>query len=227
MKKLFITPFILFILMMASHNSKAATYYVISGEPFTLAPATGSTSFLSYIWTIDPGVGQVLDTLNQASGGALTYVFGDSTAKTPTRHRVTLGVLQSLQGCLSELVEHTIIVLPKVEVTISASQESFCLNTPVNSTLTAKVTVTTGLDQFDVSLSPLAWTKDNTPLNGQVSDVLTVNAPGTYRALVSYVLPKTGEFVPTASKLVNSVIPGVKEILNNLPVPSVPAITLN
>lgn len=226
MKKFFITPFVFILFMMASYNSKAATYYVISGEPFTLAPATGSTSFLQYIWTIDPGVGQVLDTLNQASGGALTYVFGDSTASAPTRHRVTLGVLESLQGCLSELVEHTIIVLPKVTVSINSTQDSFCLNTPVNATLTASVNISSGVNEFGVTLSPLAWTKDGAPLDGQNSDVITVNSPGTYRALVSYILPTTGDFIPTASKLVNSVIPGVKEILNNLPVPSTPAITL-
>ena len=227
MKRVFTSFCAVMLLSLVSFTSKASTYYVISGQEFKLSPQAGS-SFLQYIWTIDPGTGQLLSTLDQASGGVLSHTFGNGTETTATVHKVTLGVLQQLQGCLSEVVEHTIIVLPKVTVTLTADKASFCENLAVDANLTAKISVTSGLQELGVTLSPLAWkngTADVEP--GTDPSILHVTTPGKYSAFVSYILPTAGNYVPTASKIVDSVIPGVVDILNNLPVPTAPIITLN
>ncbi|QRQ99542.1 hypothetical protein [Dyadobacter sandarakinus] len=227
MKKSIFTIFALLALLAFNTTSRAGTYYVVSGEPFSLAPASGSTSFFQYLWTLDPGTGQVIRTLDQASGGVLTHTFGDGTATSASLHKITLGVLTALDGCLSEVVEHTIIVLPKLTVSITADKENFCSNAAVNSKLTATVSAATGLDTYGVTLSPFAWKLGSNAVDGQTSSVLNVTAPGTYSALVTYVLPTTGSFIPTASKIAGAIVGGTKQILNNLPLPTAPAITLN
>ena len=227
MKRVFTSFCAVVLLSLVSFTSKASTYYVISGQEFKLSPQAGST-FVQYIWTINPGTGQLLSTLDEASGGVLTHTFGTGNETTATVHKVTLGVLQQLQGCLSEVVEHTIIVLPKVTVTLTADKTSFCENLAVNANLTAKVSVTAGLEELGVTLSPLAWKKGTTDVPaGTDPSILHVTTPGNYSAFVSYILPTVGNYIPTASKLAESVVPGVVEILNNLPIPTAPIITLN
>jgi hypothetical protein len=225
MKKVFTTLCLVFVMSSFANISRAGTYYVISGQPFSLTPAAGS-NFFQYLWTIDPGVGQTIQTLDQESNGVLTHTFSDATSS-PTLHKITLGVLEVLGGCLSEVVEHTIIVLPQLTVSITADKSNFCTNVPVNAELTATVTATTGLSTYSVSVSPFAWTKDGTTVSGQSASILTVTGAGNYGALVSYILPTTGTYAATASKLTNSVIGGTKQILNNLPIPTTPVITLN
>ncbi|WP_342085876.1 hypothetical protein [Dyadobacter sp. OTU695] len=225
MKRL--STILLAVLLFSSlaHVSKAGTYYVVNGESFSLSPAAGS-NFFQYLWTLDPGAGQTIQTLDQASGGVLTHTFSDATTA-PSIHKITLGVIEVLDGCLSDVVEHTVIVLPKLTVSVTADKENFCTDKTVTATLSATVSATTGLDTYGVTISPFAWSKGASVISGQSSSSLNVTEAGTYSALVSYVLPTVGDFIPTASKLTGSVIGGTKEILHNLPVPTVPAITLN
>nr|WP_295925530.1 hypothetical protein [uncultured Dyadobacter sp.] len=226
MKNLFATVCTVFVLLLMTNISKAGTYYVVNGESFSLSPAAGS-NFFQYIWTIDPGTGQILETLDNASGGVLSHTFSDAVSS-PAIHKVTLGVLQLAGGCLSELIEHTIIVLPKLTVSITADKENFCTDKDVSADLTATVSTTvTGLGTYGVTISPFAWSKGGALISGESNAVLHVTEDATYSALVSYVLPTTGTYQATASKLLNSVTAGTKTILHNLPVPTTPAITLN
>lgn len=225
MKKVFTILCAVFVMSLVSSVSRAGTYYVVNGKPFSLSPAAGS-NFLQYLWTLDPGTGQTIQTLDQASGGVLTHTFSDATSS-PTLHKITLGVLEAVGGCLSEVVEHTIIVLPQLTVSISADKSNFCTSLPVSAKLTATVSATTGLDTYNVTVSPFAWTKDGSPVTGETASLLTVTSSGNYGALVSYVLPTTGTYAATASKLVDSVVGGTKQILHSLPVPTTPVITLN
>jgi hypothetical protein len=225
MKKLFTTLLAVVFFTCLAQVSKAGTYYVVNGQSFSLSPANGS-NFYQYLWTLDPGAGQVIETLNQASGGVLTHTFSDA-ATSPSIHKITLGVIEVLDGCLSNVVEHTIIVLPTLTVSITADKENFCTDKTVAASLSATVSATTGLGTYGVTISPFAWSKGGSVISGETSSTLNVTEAGTYSALVSYILPTTGDFIPTASKLTGSVTAGTKEILHNLPVPTVPAITLN
>lgn len=225
MKKLFTTFLAVVLFSCLAQVSKAGTYYVVNGQSFSLSPAAGS-NFAQYLWTIDPGAGQTIQTLNQASGGVLTTTFSDAVSS-PTIHKITLGVLEVLDGCLSNVIEHTVIVLPKLTVSITADKENFCTDKAVAATLSATVSATTGLDTYGVTISPFAWSNGGTLISGQTGSTLNVTQAGTYSALVSYILPTTGDFIATASKLTGSVLGGTKEILHSLPVPTVPAITLN
>lgn len=214
----------------AFSESKAAnvvggTYYVVSGESFSLTPSV--TSLFQYKWLLDPGAGQVETLLGSATGGVFTKVFGDSTATSPVIHKLTLGVLSEVGGCLSDVIEHTIIVLPKIKVTIAADKENFCLGTPVSANLTATVTAVTGLGTYGVTLSPVKWVNGST--DAGTGNAIAVTSSGTYKALVEYILP-TGvgtPFLPTAFKLANAVTGITKTINNNLPLPVLPTITLN
>jgi len=220
------------VLFLASLTSKAAvipggTYYVISGESFSLTPAVAS--LFEYRWLLNPGANQEETILNTASAGIYNKILGTNTDTQVATHKLTFAVLGALDGCLSDIIEHTIIVLPKITVslTVPQGQDNFCLGLPVSTTLTASITAVTGLGTYGVTLSPFAWTKDDVGVDGQTSSTLAITSAGTYKALVSYVLPTTGGFIPTASKLLNAVNGVSKQIQNNLPLPVVPSITLN
>lgn len=233
MKKTLTSLCLSFALFVIAFSSKAAvipggTYYVISGESFSLTPAVAS--LFEYHWVLDPGAGQVSTVLNTASGGVYTKIFGTGAELGVETHKLTFGVLAAVDGCLSDLIEHTIIVLPKITVTLTTAdgKDNYCLGIPVSTTLTANVTAVTGLGTYGVTLSPFAWTKDASAVSGQTSSTLAITSAGTYKALVSYVLPIVGEtYAPTASKLLNAVNGIAKEIKNDLPLPVVPSISLN
>lgn len=233
MKKTFTSLCLSFALFVIGFSSKAAvipggTYYVISGESFSLTPAVAS--LFEYHWVLDPGAGQVATTLNTATGGVYSKIFGTGAELGVETHKLTFGVLEAVDGCLSDLIEHTIIVLPKITVSLTTAdgKDNYCLGIPVNTTLTANVTAVTGLGTYGVTLSPFAWTKDGSNVSGQTSSTLAITSAGTYKALVSYILPATGQpNAPTASKLLNAVNGVAKQIKNDLPLPVVPSITLN
>lgn len=225
MKKLFTTLLALVLFACLAQVSKAGIYYVVNGKSFSLSPAPGS-NFFQYIWTLDPGVGQTVETLDQASGGVLTHTFSDAVSS-PSIHKITLAVIEVFDGCLSNAVEHTVIVLPQLTVSITADKENFCTDKTVAATLSASVSATSGLGTYGVTISPFAWSTGGSVISGQTSSTLNVTQAGTYSCLVSYLLPSTGDYIPTASKLTGSVIEGTKEILHTLQVPTVPALTLN
>jgi hypothetical protein len=225
MKKCFTTFCILFALSTLSQVSKAGTYYVVNGESFSLSPAAGS-SFFQYIWTIKTGAVQTIETLNEASGGVLSHTFSDA-GTSPTLHTISLGVIQVLDGCLSEVVLDTIIVLPKLTVSVTADKLNFCTDKAVDATLSATVSAVTGLGTYSVTVSPFAWKKGTSLITGEADPTLHVTDAGIYEAVVSYILPTSGIYKPTAFKLLNSVLPGSQEILHNLAVPITPIITLN
>lgn len=232
MKKTLTSLCLSFALFMIAFSSKAAvipggTYYVISGESFSLTPAVAS--LFQYQWLLDPGVGQVETLLDNTTGGVYTKIFGTGSELGVATHKLTFGVLAAENGCLSDVLEHTIIVLPKITVTLASTggKENFCLGIPVSTTLTATVTAVTGLGTYGVTLSPFAWTKGGTAVSGETTSALAITSAGTYQALVSYVLPATGSYIATASKLLNAVNGVAKEIRNDLPLPVVPSISLN
>lgn len=224
MKKCFTTLCILFALATLPQVSKAGTYYVVNGESFTLTAATGS---FQYIWTIKTGLVESIQTLPTSSLGVLTHTFSDA-ATSPTLHTISLGVVQVLDGCLSDVVQDTVIVLPKLTVAVTADKLNFCTDKIVDATLTASIeTTVSGLGTYGVTISPFAWTKGGSLIVGAVNPTYDATDAGIYGATVSYILPTSGIFEPTASKLLTSVIPGSEEILHNLAVPLAPVITFN
>lgn len=233
MKKPLTSLCLSFALFVIAFSSKAAvipggTYYVISGESFSLTPSL--TSLYQYKWLLNPGAGQIETLLDATSGGVYTKTFGTGSELGVVSNKLTLGVLETLGGCLSDVIEHTIIVLPKITITLTTAdgKDNYCLGIPVSTTLTANVTAVTGLADVNVSLSPFAWTKDNsgTGLETQTGSTLAITSAGTYKALVSYILPAVGP-THTASKLLNAINSTAKEIKNDLALPTLPSITLN
>jgi hypothetical protein len=232
MKKILTSLCLSFALFIIAFSSKAAvipggTYYVISGESFSLTPAV--TSLFQYQWLLNPGVGQVETLLDNTDRGVYTKIFGTGAELGVVTNKLTFGVLAAVDGCLSDVIEHTIIVLPKITVTLTApdGKDNFCLGIPVSTTLTANVTAVTGLGTYGVTLSPFTWTNGGTAVNGETTSTLSITSAGTYQALVSYILPSTGSYIATASKLLNAVNGLTKEIKNDLPLPVVPSISLN
>lgn len=214
------------ILSLSAFDSKADIYYVIDGESFTLTPSVNN--LFQYLWVLDPASGSPISTtLDQASGGVYTRAVTLAAPAVAETHTLTLSVLGVVDGCLSDLVTHTIIVLPKITVSVTASKSNFCLNLPVDASLTASVTAVTGLGTYGVTLSPFVWSKDGSVITGETTSTLAVTTPGVYKALVSYVLPTTGSYIPTGSKLTNAINGLTTTILHNLPVATVPSISIN
>lgn len=234
MKKIITSLCLGFMLTFAAFSNSGAavipggTYYVISGESFSLTPAV--SSLFQYKWLLNPGANQIPIDLAAATGGVFTRTFGTGNETEVVKNVLQLGVLSEAAGCLSDIIEHTIIVLPKIKVTLTVpeGQDNFCLNQVINTNLTANITAMTGLGDYGVTISPsFLWKKGNDEITGQTGSVLAITSAGTYSALTSYVLPTSGTWAPTASKLLNSVNSLSKEIKNDLPLPVVPTITLN
>lgn len=208
-----------FMLLCSAISAKAETYYVVSGDEFKLTPLV-STLF-SYAWKLD-GVNALPAELG--AGGAYTKILTLASPLVPETKTLSLAVLETAAGCLSNLVTHTIVILPKVTVSLTSPQDNFCVGLPVNTTLTANVDVVTGLGALNITLSPFVWTKDGVVVTGAATESLAITTAGSYKALVTYVLPATGV---ASSKVLTAITGTAKTILNNLPLPTVPGITIN
>lgn len=234
MKKFITSLCLSFFVVVASFSISSAavipggTYYVVAGESFSLTPGAGTV--YEYKWLLNPGSGQIPIDLLGTTGGAFVRTFGTATDTEVVKNILQLSVLSEVAGCLSDIIEHTIIVLPKITITLTVpeGQDNFCLNQRVNTNLTASVTAVTGLGDYGVTISPsFLWKNGETTIPGETGSALAVTSAGTYSALTSYILPESGIWQATASKLINSVNSLSKEIRNNLPVPTLPTITLN
>ncbi|TLV02571.1 hypothetical protein [Dyadobacter luticola] len=225
MKKFFsiLAVFTLVAFAQISKAAPIANYYVVSGEPFKLTP-TGGGALSKLIWTIDDV--DIQEILGSVGNGVLTHTFSDATTDIKL-HKISLKVLEIAGGCLSDVVEYNIVVLPKITVTITPDGETnFCSGTLPNVGLTATINTVSNLGTYGVTVSPFVWKNGATTLS-ETTGTLVAKAAGTYTAVVSYVLPTSGTFPSTASNLTNCVVLGTQQILNNLPMPSVPTITLN
>ncbi len=105
MKKIITSLCLSFMFIVAAFSESKAliliggTYYVVSGESFSLTPSLAS--LFEYQWLLDPGSNQVASTLNAASGGVFTkYLEWYPTA--PEIHKLTLGCFVEVGGCFSE-----------------------------------------------------------------------------------------------------------------------------
>jgi len=216
------------MLIFAAMPSKAATYYVLDGQEFNLLPQVGSSLFSSIIWTVDgvalpilsDKVGKFTRTFNLPSGNKLV----------PATHTLTLGVIEELSTCISEVVEHTIVVLPKVTLSITTpgGKDNFCVGAfSTELTLQANVDLAALKSSYNIVLTP-SWTGPKTG----TGNVLTVNAAGDYTVSAEYsvltgVDVVANAIVPAATKILGAVSSATKTIGNNLAIPTVPALTLN
>lgn len=217
MKRKFATILLGVITLIAAIPSKASTFYVLSGESFTLTPAVGTLS--SYLWKLDGTAAAAGDLLPNGVYSKILTLASPTVAET---HTLSLAVIDGL-SCLSQAVDHTIIILPKLTVTITANQSNFCVSNDVAAILTATIQAN-DLALANVTLSSFAWSKDGTGISGGLTGTLNVTETGLYKALVTYVLP-AGTF--GSSKLGSAFTSAGTEIKHDLAIPIAPTLTIN
>ena len=230
MKKLFTSVCLSVCFLLAvTQVSKAAdsnVYFVTSGQKFVLKPVVGG--LVKFLWKIDNTVTK--DILATDNAGALEHTFTGAT-NAIVEHKISLQVLSALDGCLSSLVEYTVVELPKLVVEVADPDKlDFCQGTLPDLKLTAKLNVLpSNLAAFNVSISPFQWTKDgetiSANLTGNDKEILQVVAAGTYAVTAKYNLPTDGIFKPLATKLeqINTVS---KVITTSVALPGLPVISL-
>lgn len=223
MKIRFFTICLGLLSFVAVFSADAANYYVVSGEPFSLKPSI-STLF-EYQWMVDgvpAAAGEV------AAGGLLTKTFTLAAGATAETKTLSLGVLDAVGGCLSDLVIHKIIVLPKLSVTLATITEDFCTNVAsISENLTAGLDKSvTNLETYGVTLSDYVWTKGGNVITGTTGNVLAITEVGRYKAVRNYVLPITGTFASDGAKLLNSITGIEINITKNKTAPTTPDITI-
>jgi hypothetical protein len=227
MKKLVTSVFLSMCFLLAfAQNSKAANYYYVSSnQKFVLKPVVGT--LVKFLWTIDGVSKEVL----AADAGILEHTFNSATTSI-VEHKVSLQVLSALDGCLSNLVEYTIVELPALVVNVTdPAKKAFCEGTLPDLELTASITLPTNLAAFDVKVSPFKWSrKDGVPLataniTGANNSKLQVVAAGEYICSIAYELPTDGIFKPLASKLAE-VVGVTRKITADVALPTLPVISL-
>jgi hypothetical protein len=154
-------------------------------------------------------------------------VFELSDQTKAASHILSLSVTDG-QSCVSSVVEHTIIVLPKLTVTVKVTgngPSNFCVGTPLSVSLTATIS-TNDLGAFGVEFEPFTWKNGASNVGTSGENPVTVTATGTYTALTSYKIPTTtGHYA--SSQLASAFTLVGQEIKHDLPIPSVPRITIN
>lgn len=216
----------LMFIFAAFSESKADVYYVLDGNNLVLKPA-GAILF-EYQWTLDGGVTEkILGTLD---GGKYTHKFGTGVATAVSKHTIALEVLDGLGGCLSTLVSHTVIVLPKITISLATTnnKDNFCKDLAFATDLTATINLdlaAMNLGTYNVELNPLTWTKNGVGIS-DIGSVLRVTTAGTYEVFGTYKLPTTGNYAVTAEKLSGAISGTSKIISNTLDLPTVPLLQL-
>lgn len=226
MKK-FITSLCLGLMFIvgAFSESKADTYYVMDGQSFTLTPQVPVGTIFSKIqWTVDGVLGPALTN----NVGALVSKFDlPAGTKVPVEHVLKLGVVSDALGCLSDLVTHTIVVLPKVSLTIKSDNDNFCAGL-VDATLSVELDVTlASLAKYNIALTPFGWAGPDGI--SSVGQTLKITKVGSYTVSADYIITNIvgdGILVPTATKIigVNAINTGTKIITEAAKV-IVPALT--
>ena len=228
MKKIITSLCLGFMLIFAAMPSKAATYYVLDGQEFNLLPQVGNSLFSSILWTVD---GVALPILTDKVGKfTRTFNLPSNNNLVPATHKLTLGVIEELSTCISEVVEHTIVVLPKVtlSITTTGDKDNFCVGAfSTELTLKANVDLAALKSSFNIVLSP-SWTGPKTG----TGSTLAINAAGDYTVNAEYSVLTgtdviTNAIVPAATKILGAVTGATKTISNNLALPSVPSLVLN
>ncbi|MCF0058163.1 hypothetical protein [Dyadobacter sp. CY356] len=231
MKKIITSLCLSFVfVIMAFTESKANTYYVLDEQEFTLTPDAVAGTFSSILWTVDNvALSPILTGV-----GALTKSFKLTNSGTAEEHKIKLGVIASLGGCLSELVEHTVVVIPKLSLSITTPKDNFCVGA-----FSADLTVNVSLDatalgllksKYNITLAPFAWTGGGTA-NG---NVLTINQAGNYSVSGDYLVLEgtnvvSGALIPTATKILGQgAIAGASKLIkNDLAIPVVTNLLFN
>lgn len=203
MKKIITSLCLSFMFIVAAlSESKANTYYVLDGQEFNLLPQIGTSVFTQILWTID-GVAEPALTDNV---GKLTKFFNlpDDKKLIGAVHEIKLGVLSDALGCVSDVLTHTVVVLPKVKLTISTPTDTFCEGL-VTGTLTVSADVDLDLlkTKYNVTLTPFGWN------GGTTGNTLAITQAGTYTVGADYfVLPAgsqiVGALIPTATKIIGT-----------------------
>jgi hypothetical protein len=215
------------MLLMTAFNASAQNpagkiYYVLSGESFQLKPALGNLA--GYVWK-DNGTDI---TSGIAADGTLTYTFDLATGTTAAVTKtLSLGILDVVGGCLSNLVNHTVVVLPKLLLTLTPAISDFCNNlTTISTTITASLTdIPASLATYGVTIaSTYKWFKGEELLS-ETGPTLTVTDIGTYRSERVYNLPTDGSFKSDGGKVANAIL-GSAEIKKDKVVPNTPDIQL-
>lgn len=212
-----------FMFFVTAFSANAANYYVVSGEPFSLKPDV--SNLFAYQWMVD---GVAVPAAELAAGGVLTKTFTLAEGATAETKTLSLGVLDAVGGCLSDLVIHKIIVLPKLTVTLATVTQDFCSNVAsISEDLTASLDQTvTNLSNYGVTLSDYVWTKGGVVVSGASTNVLAITEVGVYKAVRTYVLPTTGTFASNGSKLINSITGVEINITKNKTAPTTPDISI-
>lgn len=211
------------MLLMNAFNAKADIFYVISGEPFTLN--TGLASLHEYNWEITENGTTTTTSLGAASGGILTKTFNlANNSKTAVVQTLKLSVIDVLGNCLSNVAQHSIVVLPKLTAEIGSSIDKICQGTNIEALLTANLgaTLTDGLG-IDFTY---AWTKVGDASNTVLSTTsqYTATEVGSYICAIAYKMPTNAK---GSSKLLTAITqPVAKAVSVTLPVDA-PALTID
>lgn len=216
--------------VMAMAPSKANVYYVLDGQEFNLIPQIGSSVFSQILWTVD-GVAQspITDNIGKFTK---TFTLGAGAAKlVPVEHIIKLGVVADALGCVSDILEHTVVVLPKVTLSIaSPAGSTFC-----EGLVTGQLTVSADVDlpalksKYNVTLTPFGWTGDGTG----TGNTLTISKAGSYSVSADYLILTAGDaivgaLVPTATKIIGTgAVATATKVITTVAKPIVPALTFN
>jgi hypothetical protein len=216
-----------FMLVITSFNLHANVFNVLDGEPFTLlVPNSG---FIGFKW-IDQGGADIINGQGGATiaaNGNLTKAFTLATNTAAQTFEISVAGLDVLGGCFSDLVKHTIVVLPKLALTVTAAISNFCVDlSAISTTISASLAESiTGLPTGVTLASTFKWFLDGVE-QSETSGTITAVATGTYKAERVYNLPTEGTFASSGSKILNAIV-GETTITKTLNVkPAVPVITL-
>lgn len=212
-------------IVAAFSESKADTYYVLDGQNFTLTPQVPvGTLFSTIQWTVDGVLGPAL----ADNVGALTTKFTlPEGTKVPVEKILKLGVVSATLGCVSELITHTIVVLPKLSLSIKSNNDNFC-NGLVQGTLSVELDVTlASLAKYNIALTPFGWAGPDGL--SSIGETLTITKAGSYSVSADYIITDivgTGIIKPTATKIIgiNAINTGTKIVTEAVKI-IVPALT--
>ncbi|HEV7380393.1 MAG TPA: hypothetical protein VGN64_11395 [Dyadobacter sp.] len=203
------------MLLMTAFNAKADIFYVVSGEPFTLN--TGLASLHEYNWEITENGNTTTTTLGSASGGILTRTFSlAANSKTAVVQTLKLSVIDILGNCLSNVAQHSIVVLPKLTAVIDSSIDKICQGTDVEALLTANLGATL-TDALGIDFT-YSWTKVGDAGNTVLSTTsqYTATEVGSYICAIAYKMPTDAK---GSSKLLTAITQPLAKAVNiTLPV---------
>ena len=229
MKKIITSLCLSFMFIVAAFSdSKANTYYVLDGQEFNLVPVIGNSVFTQILWTVDGvALAPITDNIGKFTK---TFSLGTGAAEKllPVEHIIKLGVLSDALGCVSDVLTHTIVVLPKVTLSISTPADTFCEGL-VTGTLTVSADVDLDLlkTKYNVTLTPFGWN------GGSTGNTLAITQAGTYTVGADYfVLPSgsqiVGALVPTATKIIGTgAVASATKVIKTVAKPIAPDLTFN